>query len=110
MKKRNIIVHGHCHQKSLSNVNFTKEILSLPKNHQVKLIPSGCCGMAGSFGYEKEHYDVSQKIANLVLLPTIEKALKEDPNTFIVANGISCREQLAGKVNRKIHHFVELLE
>ena len=109
-KKRTIAVHGHCHQKSLSDINIAKKVLSLPKNHEVKVIPSGCCGMAGSFGYEKEHYAISQKIANLVLLPNLKEILQKDPHTFIVANGVSCREQLNGKINKKIHHFVELLE
>ena len=56
---RDIWIHGHCHQKALSKVDYTAFILGLPSNHKVSVIPSGCCGMAGSFGYEKEHYDLS---------------------------------------------------
>jgi Fe-S oxidoreductase len=70
---KQIAIHGHCYQKVLSSQNFSKEILSLPKNYVVEIIPSGCCGMAGSFGYEKEHYAVSQKVGELVLFPAVRK-------------------------------------
>ncbi|MEM7513021.1 MAG: FAD-linked oxidase C-terminal domain-containing protein, partial [Bacteroidota bacterium] len=64
-----IQLHGHCHQKALSGTSFTHKVLSLPRNYSVSEIPSGCCGMAGSFGYEKEHFDLSQKVGELVLFP-----------------------------------------
>ena len=105
-EKRNILVHGHCHQKAISSINFTKEVLSTPKNFDVKLIPSGCCGMAGSFGYEKQHFEVSMKIGELVLFPEIRKT---DENTIIVASGTSCRHQIYDGTKRKAYHLVELL-
>ncbi|HEX8532439.1 MAG TPA: FAD-linked oxidase C-terminal domain-containing protein, partial [Cytophagales bacterium] len=73
LDKRLVKLHGHCHQKALSSLVPVKKLLSLPANYSVELIPSGCCGMAGSFGYEKEHYGVSQQIGELVLFPTVRK-------------------------------------
>ncbi len=72
-EKREIRLHGHCQQKALSSVAPSVKILSFPENYSVQTIPSGCCGMAGSFGYEKEHYDLSMKIGEMVLFPTIRK-------------------------------------
>src|SRR5690606_33582130 len=69
-----IKLHGHCHQKSLSSLKFTEVALSLPVNYKVETIPSGCCGMAGSFGIEKEHYDVSMQIGELVLFPAVRQS------------------------------------
>jgi len=99
-------MHGHCFQKSLSSLVPLKKILSLPKNYTVLNIPSGCCGMAGSFGYEKEHYDISMKIGELVLFPTIRK---EETATLISASGTSCRHQIADGTGRKALHPVEIL-
>ncbi len=101
-----VLLHGHCHQKALSDQQFTANMLSLPKNYSVEIIPSGCCGMAGSFGYEKEHYELSQKIGELVLFPTIRKA---DEKTIIVAPGASCRSQIKEGVQRSALHPVEVL-
>ncbi|WP_237390523.1 FAD-binding and (Fe-S)-binding domain-containing protein [Fulvivirga sediminis] len=101
-----IKLHGHCHQKALSSLVPTKKALSLPKNYQVQLIPSGCCGMAGSFGYEKEHFDISMKIGELVLFPTVRKQPKE---VIIAANGTSCRHQIKDGTARKAMHTVEIL-
>src|SRR5690606_38285146 len=69
--ERQILLHGHCQQKAVASTEPTKKMLSLPKNYSVKEIPSGCCGMAGSFGYEKEHYDLSQKIGEMILFPAV---------------------------------------
>ena len=80
--------------------------MSLPENYQVNEIPSGCCGMAGSFGYEKEHYDLSMKIGELVLFPTIRKANK---NTIIAAPGTSCRHQIKDGTQKTALHPVEIL-
>ena len=77
-----IRLHGHCHQKSLASTGPTKEMLSLPENYEVEEIPSGCCGMAGSFGFEKEHYDLSMKVGELVLFPAIRET---SPDTIISA-------------------------
>lgn len=105
-EKVNIKMHGHCYQKSLSSVSFTKKILSLPKNYKVTNIPSGCCGMAGSFGYEKEHYDVSMKVGELVLFPAVRAAEKE---TVISAAGTSCRHQIKDGTGRDALHPVQIL-
>ncbi|WP_294957778.1 FAD-binding and (Fe-S)-binding domain-containing protein [uncultured Flavobacterium sp.] len=99
-------MHGHCFQKSLSALVPLKKILSLPENYTVLNIPSGCCGMAGSFGYEKEHYDISMKIGELVLFPAIRA---EETATLISASGTSCRHQIADGTGRKAQHPVEIL-
>ncbi|MDX1902705.1 MAG: FAD-linked oxidase C-terminal domain-containing protein [Thermonemataceae bacterium] len=99
-------VHGHCHQKALSNLVYTKKVLSLPKNYQMQLIRSGCCGMAGSFGYEKEHYEVSMKVGELVLFPEVRKA---EENTLIVASGTSCRHQIKDGTGKKSYHLAEIM-
>lgn len=98
--------HGHCQQKAIISTRFTKEILSLPKNYQVSEIPSGCCGMAGSFGYEKEHYDLSMKIGEMVLFPEIRKA---ESDTIISAVGTSCRCQIEDGTKIKALHPLEIL-
>lgn len=103
---RTIKLHGHCHQKALSSLVYTKKMLSLPQNYQVQLIPSGCCGMAGSFGYEKEHYEVSMKIGELVLFPTVRKQPEE---VLIAAPGTSCRHQIKDGTGRSSQHPVEIL-
>ncbi|MFT5886614.1 MAG: FAD/FMN-containing dehydrogenase/Fe-S oxidoreductase, partial [Arcticibacterium sp.] len=72
-EERLIKLHGHCQQKAVSSMVPTKKMLSLPTNYTVQLIPSGCCGMSGSFGYEKEHYDISMKIGELVLFPAVRE-------------------------------------
>ena len=105
-EKKLIKLHGHCHQKALSSMVPTKKILSLPENYEVQLIPSGCCGMAGSFGYEKEHYEVSMQIGELVLFPTIRKQAED---VIIAAPGTSCRHQIMDGTGRKAKHPVEIL-
>ena len=105
-EKRTIRLHGHCHQKALSSVIYTKKILSLPRNYEVLLIPSGCCGMAGSFGYEAEHYEVSMQIGELVLFPTVRQ---QAPEVLIAAPGTSCRHQIYDGTGRKAQHPVEIL-
>ncbi|TRX56304.1 FAD-binding protein [Fulvivirga sp. M361] len=105
-EKRVIKFHGHCHQKALSSLVPDKKLLSLPKNYEVHLIPSGCCGMAGSFGYEKEHYDVSMKAGELVLFPTVRK---QPDDVIIAAPGTSCRHQIKDGTGRIAKHPVEVL-
>ncbi|MCP3930101.1 MAG: FAD-binding protein [Bacteroidetes bacterium] len=105
-EKKHILLHGHCHQKSLSSADYSAWILGLPENYEVEIIPSGCCGMAGSFGYEKEHYEVSMQVGELVLLPAIRKA-KDD--TTISAPGTSCRHQILDGTGKKALHPVEVL-
>lgn len=105
-EKKEILLHGHCHQKSLSNIEDSVWLLSLPENYSVEVIPSGCCGMAGSFGYEKEHFAVSQQIGELVLFPKVRIAKSE---IEIVAPGTSCRHQISDGTGRQVKHPVEVL-
>ncbi len=105
-EEKQISLHGHCHQKSLGNMEDVIWILSLPQNYHISFIPSGCCGMAGSFGYEKEHYEVSMAVGNLVLFPAVEKT---SDTTVIGASGTSCRHQIADGTGRRAFHPVELL-
>ncbi|HVZ57703.1 MAG TPA: FAD-linked oxidase C-terminal domain-containing protein [Chitinophagaceae bacterium] len=103
---RTILLHGHCQQKALSSLAPTVKLLSLPAQYQVQTIPSGCCGMAGSFGYEKEHYDLSMKIGELVLFPSIRK---QGEDTWVAAPGTSCRHQIKDGTGRTALHPVEIL-
>ncbi|GAB3691048.1 FAD-binding and (Fe-S)-binding domain-containing protein [Spirosoma flavus] len=102
---RLVKVHGHCHQKALSSMVPVKKALSLPKNYTVQLIPSGCCGMAGSFGYETEHYELSMQIGELVLFPAVRQA----EEAIISAAGTSCRHQIKDGTGRKAQHPAEIL-
>ncbi|MFO7823620.1 MAG: FAD-linked oxidase C-terminal domain-containing protein [Cyclobacterium sp.] len=104
--KKQVSLHGHCHQKALSSVNYSRKILELPQNYKVKVIPSGCCGMAGSFGYEKEHYALSMQIGEMVLFPAVREA---EEDALIAAPGTSCRHQIADGTGRKAQHPVEIL-
>jgi len=103
---RKMKLHGHCHQKALSSLTPSKKILSLPKNFEVQIIPSGCCGMAGSFGYEKEHYELSMQIAELVLFPAVRESSSD---TLIVAAGTSCRHQIKDGTGKIAYHPAEVL-
>lgn len=105
-EKRLIKLHGHCQQKSLSSLVPAKKALSLPANYEVQLIPSGCCGMAGSFGYEKEHFELSNQVGELVLFPTIRQQPEE---VIIAASGTSCRHQIHDGTGRTAQHAVEIL-
>ena len=105
-KPRQIKLHGHCHQKSLASLTPTVKALELPVDYKVQIIPSGCCGMAGSFGYEKEHFDVSMKVGELVLLPAVRSA---PVDTIIAAPGTSCRHQIKDGTGRIAHHPAEIL-
>lgn len=101
-----IMLHGHCHQKSLASIEPSREMLSLPVNYTVEVIPSGCCGMAGAFGYEKEHYQLSMQIGEQVLFPAIRQTGDE---VCISAPGTSCRQQIADGTGRKALHPIEVL-
>lgn len=105
-EKKQIKLHGHCQQKSIASTEPTKKILSIPQNYTVEEIKSGCCGMAGSFGYEKEHYELSMKIGELVLFPEVRKA---DKDTIIAAPGTSCREQIHQGTGVRAKHPLEIL-
>lgn len=101
-----ILLHSHCQQKAWKLQQYTAFLLALPEGFSVEHIPSGCCGMAGAFGYEKEHYDISMKIGELVLFP---KVRAKDKDTVVVATGSSCRHQIKDGTNEKAMHPVELL-
>lgn len=103
---KTILFHGHCHQKALSSTKHTIDLLNFPKNFTATEIKSGCCGMAGSFGYEKDKYHISMTIGEQVLFPTIRKASK---NTIISANGTSCRHQIKDGVNNEAFHPLQIL-
>ncbi|GGH03423.1 oxidoreductase [Parapedobacter pyrenivorans] len=103
---RQVKLHGHCYQKAFHLVEHTAKILAFPKGYEVTVIPSGCCGMAGSFGYEKEHYDVSMKVGELILLPTVRSTPDE---VLIAAPGTSCRHQIKDGAQRTAYHPVEIL-
>ena len=105
-EKNKLKLHGHCQQKAIASTDSTMRVLSLPKNYTVEEIPSGCCGMAGSFGYEKEHYDLSMKVGELVLFPAVRQV---DTDTLVVAPGTSCRHQIGDGTGRKALHPVEVL-
>lgn len=105
-----IYLHGHCHQKSLIGVGKCAEMLKLIPGVKVNVIPSGCCGMAGSFGYEKEHYETSKAIGEMVLFPTVRKATEDKQKQVIVAApGTSCRQQIMDGTGVKAFHPIELL-
>lgn len=103
---KTIKFHGHCHQKALRNQLSSFKVLNLPENYTVTIIPSGCCGMAGSFGYEKEHYDVSMQIGEQTLFPAIRRA----PSTTVIsANGTSCRHQIMDGTEKEALHPITIL-
>jgi Fe-S oxidoreductase len=105
-EKKTIYLHGHCHQKALASLEPTVRMLGLPENYTVKVIPSGCCGMAGSFGYEAEHYDVSMKVGELVLFPAM-RMLAND--VMVAAPGTSCRHQIHDGTGRAALHPAQIL-
>ncbi|MGO4911645.1 FAD-binding and (Fe-S)-binding domain-containing protein [Leeuwenhoekiella sp. W20_SRS_FM14] len=100
-------IHGHCHQKALSGIEHTFNLLNLPANFKPTIIPSGCCGMAGSFGYEKEHYALSMQIGEQTLFPAVRKAAQD---TLIAAPGTSCRHQIKDGTQREALHPVTILK
>ncbi len=104
--RRKALVHGHCHHKAVMHMDA--EVALLKKlGLDFELLDSGCCGMAGAFGFEKEHYDVSIACGERVLLPAVREARD---NTLIIANGFSCREQIEQCTNRKTLHLAEVLK
>jgi Fe-S oxidoreductase len=102
---RKALVHGHCHQKALMGMGSDESVLA-KLGLDFETVDSGCCGMAGSFGFERDHYDVSIKVGELVLLPAVRKAADD---TLIVANGFSCREQIAQTTGRQSMHLAEVI-
>ncbi|MFY7669612.1 FAD-binding and (Fe-S)-binding domain-containing protein [Tenacibaculum sp. MEBiC06402] len=106
-EEKEIKIHGHCHQKSLSTTHSIFTMLNLPKNYKVSIMNTGCCGMAGSFGYEKEHYKVSMQVGEDTLFPKIRKC---DSSTEIAASGTSCRHQIFDGTKRIAKHPVTILK
>ena len=100
-------IHGHCHQKALSGTHASFEVLNIPTNYKVTIINSGCCGMAGSFGYEKEHYKISMQVGEDTLFPKVRNTPKE---TQIVASGTSCRHQIYDGTKRIAKHPITILK
>ena len=105
-KEENILLHGHCYQKALAKIDILKKVLEFPENRHVELIETGCCGMAGAFGYEKKHYALSQQIGEQKLFPTIRD---KGENTIVVAPGTSCRTQIHDGTGVTALHPVQFL-
>jgi FAD/FMN-containing dehydrogenase/Fe-S oxidoreductase len=103
---KKVLYHGHCQQKALEGTEPARFVLSFPENYKVEEIPSGCCGMAGSFGFEKEHYELSQKVGELILFPAVRNASED---TIISASGTSCRHQILDGTGKKALHPAEIL-
>jgi Fe-S oxidoreductase len=101
------IVHGHCHQKAFATMTAMRQTLALIPGLEVEVIDSGCCGMAGAFGYEASHYELSMKMAGLSLLPAVSGA---DNDTLIIANGTSCRHQIEDGAGRAARHIACVLQ
>ena len=107
LEQKSALLHGHCHQKAFGAMSAVQEVLSLVPELRVTPIESSCCGMAGSFGYEAEHYEASMAMGELSLLPAVRKA---DPDTLVVADGTSCRHQIADGADRQAIHVAQVLE
>jgi len=106
-EEKELKIHGHCHQKALSGTSSSFQIMNLPKNYKVTIMNTGCCGMAGSFGYEKEHYDVSMQVGEDTLFPKVRNC---SPDTEIVAAGTSCRHQIFDGTERIAKHPITILK
>ena len=104
---RRALVHGHYHQKAFATMNAMQTVLALIPGLEVEVIDSGCCGMAGAFGYQARHYQVSMKMAELDLLPTVRAV---DNETLVIANGTSCRHQIADGAQREALHIARVLQ
>jgi Fe-S oxidoreductase len=107
LPEKTALLHGHCHQKAFGAMSAVQEVLALVPDLAVSPIESSCCGMAGSFGYEAEHYAASIAMAELSLLPAVRKA---EEGTLVVADGTSCRHQIADGTNREAVHVAQVLE
>jgi Fe-S oxidoreductase len=103
---RSVLLHGHCHQKSLVGSGPSLRLLRMPPGFTAEEVDAGCCGMAGAFGYEKEHYEISMQIGEMRLFPAIRQS---PPDAWIVASGTSCRQQILHATGRKAIHLAEAL-
>ena len=102
---KRVLFHGHCHQKAITGTASAMSVLNMPPGYRAELINAGCCGMAGSFGFEKEHYDISMQIGGLSLFPAIESK----PDWEVAVMGVSCRQQVEHGAGRRARHFIEVL-
>jgi len=103
---RRVLLHGHCHQKALMKMNDEESLLR-KMGVELQTIDSGCCGMAGPFGFEKENYEISQAVGERMLLPAVRQSQSD---TLIVSDGFSCREQIHQSTGRQALHLAELLQ
>ncbi|MCV6631632.1 MAG: FAD-binding protein [Flavobacteriaceae bacterium] len=103
---KTVKIHGHCHQKSLENMALVQQVLEIPQNYTATILTTGCCGMAGSFGYEKEHYAISMKIGEDSVFPKVRKLADE---VVVAASGTSCRHQIYDGTKRTALHPVQIL-
>jgi len=101
-----VLLHGHCHQKAFDVMPAVEKVLGMVPGLKVSTVQTGCCGMAGSFGYEAEHRDVSLQMAELSLLPAVRAA---GDDTLIVADGTSCRHQIGDNTTRRAEHAIRVL-
>ena len=104
--KQDVLLHGHCHQKAFDAMPAVEQVLGMVPGLKVRTIETSCCGMAGSFGYEAEHAEVSMKMAEMTLLP----AIRDAPEAMLVADGTSCRHQILDGIGRKPLHVARVLE
>jgi Fe-S oxidoreductase len=104
--RREVLLHGHCHQKAFDAMPAVNQVLGMVPGLTVKTVETSCCGMAGSFGYEAEHVEVSRAMAEMSLLPAVRQA----PNATLVADGTSCRHQIVGATGREAMHVARILE
>jgi Fe-S oxidoreductase len=107
LAEKRALLHGHCHQKAFGAMTAVQQVLRLVPGLEVQTVESGCCGMAGAFGYQAGHYDVSMKMGELNLLPAVRAA---EPDTLIVADGTSCRQQIRDGAQREALHVARVLE
>ena len=103
---KKVLFHGHCHQKALAGTTSALRTLRLPPNYQVEDVNAGCCGMAGAFGYEKEHYDISMSIGDMTLFPAVKS---KDDSWEVAVSGVSCRQQVESGTGRRARHIIEVL-
>jgi len=104
---KKVLFHGHCHQKALAGLDSSMGALRLPPGMEVELVNAGCCGMAGSFGFEKEHYDISMTIGEQGLFPAVNG---KGEDWEVAVTGVSCRQQIEDGTGRKARHLVEILQ
>jgi len=104
--KRKVLLHGHCHQKAFAVMPAVEKVLAMVPGLSVQTVQTSCCGMAGSFGYEAEHYEISMRMGELSLLPEVRKA----GDALIVADGTSCRQQIEHGAGREAWHVARVLE